>query len=194
MPLPVTYKLPQLSLAFIFSIVILASRTFERSIANVLCRPRRRIIISALRAYYTDKIDFENFTDSRSLLDILTSLELATSIVVASSLVLWPVLKKWFGHSTHKSDTFGTVTSPKSSKYRFQRMEDIGLDAAGPGPQQMKLGIRTTAEQGPKRTSLDLPLHGSRQPDSFFTELERLAVHDGEGISVRKDLTRHEGA
>lgn len=152
------------------------------------------MIISALRAYYTDKINFENFTDSRSLLDVLTALEPATSIVVASSLILWPVLKKWFGHSTHKSDTLGTVTSPKSSKHRFQRIEGIGLGAAAPGPQNMELGISTTAEQGPKWTSLHLPLHGSRQPDRFFTDLERSVVHDGKGISVRKDLTVHEGA
>lgn len=119
------------------------------------------MIISALRAYYAD-INFENWTDSRSLLDVLTPLELAPSIIVASSPVLGPILKKWFGDENRGP---GTATSPKSSNHKFQRIDDNGLSAATPSFQNIELGVRTTAEQCPRWTSLDQPIDGSGQPD-----------------------------
>ncbi|KAL8753067.1 MAG: hypothetical protein Q9199_005312 [Rusavskia elegans] len=94
------------------------------------------MIISALRAYYAD-INFENLTDSRSLLDVLTPLELAPSIIVASSPVLGPILKKWFGDENRGP---GTATPPKSSNHKFQRIDDNGLSAATPSFQNIELG------------------------------------------------------
>lgn len=123
------------------------------------------------------------------MLDVLTALEPAISIIVASSLVLGPVLKKWFGHSTQDKFGPGTATLRENPSHRFQRIDNIGLSTLAPSSQNIELGVRTTAEQGSKRTPWDLPLHGSGHQDRMVTEMERMAVKDGKAISVRKDLS-----
>ena len=56
----------------------------------------RCTLVSILRAYYTSILTFEDLTDSRTNLDILSAIEPAVSIIVASSFVLGPLLQKWF--------------------------------------------------------------------------------------------------
>lgn len=149
------------------------------------------MIVSAVRAYYADIINFKNFTDSRSLLDVFSALEPATSIIVASSPILTPVVKKWFG-AGHRGSS--TATPPKNSTHRFQRIDENGLSAPTSSPHDVVLGVKTTVGHGPRWTSLDQPIQGSGQQNGFFTDMEWLAVQDGKAISVRKDLKVGEAA
>ncbi|KAL8969996.1 MAG: hypothetical protein Q9183_001724 [Haloplaca sp. 2 TL-2023] len=149
------------------------------------------MVVSAVRAYYAEIINFENFTDSRSLLDVFSALEPATSIIVASSPILKPVIKKWFGDG-HRGPS--TASPPKSSDHRFQRLDENGPSDPVSSSQNIALGVKTTVGKGPRWTSVDEPIQGSGQQHGFFTDMERLAVQDGRAISVRQDLRVREEA
>ena len=102
------------------------------------------MIVSALRAYYTTTIGFDDFTDSRSQLDVLTAVEPATSIIVASSLVLGPLLKRMFGSTSSRS---------KSNKtHSFQRIEEDHTNFPRRGVEYVELGETKTAVHGPSTT------------------------------------------
>lgn len=138
LPMPMIWRLKvprqkQISLAIIFSIAILCT------------------IVSALRAYYTSRINFQDFTESRVLLDVFSAIEPATSIIVASSLVLGPVVRLWFPRtSTPKSTT---------TKRSFRRIDD-GMDRKLTS--DIELGNKVNAQYEPplirdygQRTFLD---------------------------------------
>lgn len=153
----------------------------------------RSIVISALRAYYTSIIDFENFTYSRSLLDVVTAIEPATSIIVASSLVLGPVIKKWFGREGLFSRPKGDLTTTsKNSKHNFQRMTESKLSDPSRSVQDIELGVMTTA-QGPRGEIFGHAMSGDGQMEADYSDTARLAVKEGRGISVRKEFDVYQG-
>ncbi|KAL8782576.1 MAG: hypothetical protein Q9213_005254 [Squamulea squamosa] len=131
LPLPMIWQLQiprqkQISLVVILSIALLS------------------IIASAIRAYGASKLNFEDFTESRTLIDVFSAIEPATSIIVASSLVLQPVVKRWVGG--------GFITTPKpasGAKRDFQRI-DMFRDKAvfGSTPDDIELcGTATLIER-----------------------------------------------
>ena len=143
------------------------------------------MIVSAMRAYYTSVIVFDDFTDSRSLLDVFSAIEPATSIIVASSFVLGPVLKKWFGRGGHESQ-------PPSTKHNFQRINDNTGGKKFQSSQDIELGGTVTAVQGPKWATLASPLIGTGQMERRLDDMQLLAVQEGKGISVLKDFSIHQ--
>ena len=145
-----------------------------------------------MRAYYTTVIIFDDFTDSRTLLDVFSAIEPATSIMVASSLVLGPVLKKWFGRAGYVSQPKRSSPSPRSTKRTFHRINDSAATDSGQESQDIELGGTVTTVQAPTRATLASPRHGDARMENEFEDAQTLAVQEGKGISVQKDFSVHE--
>lgn len=143
------------------------------------------MIVSALRAYYTTTIVFDDFTDSRTLLDIFSAIEPATSIMVASSLVLGPVLKQWFGRAGYFSQTKRSSPSPRSTQRAFQRINDSTVTDNIQDSQDIELGGTVTTVQA---ASL---WHSDARMKSGLEDTQSLAVQEGKGISVQRDFSVH---
>ena len=105
-------------------------------------------MISALRAYYTTLIVFEDFTDSRTFLDIFSSIEPATSIIVTSSLVYGPVIKKWL----HPTGPFSKRSASKPTTHSFRRIHDDTEEGLSGGLEleQTRTSIRGGEEHHPQ--------------------------------------------
>ena len=144
-----------------------------------------------MRAYYTTIITFDDFTDSRTLLDIFTAIEPATSIIVASSLVLGPVLKKWFGRAGYVSQPKRSSPSPRSTKRTFHRINDSTAAESGQDSQDIELGGTVTTVQVPTRATPASPWHGDARMENEFEDTQTLAVQEGKAISVQKDFSVH---
>ena len=145
-----------------------------------------------MRAYYASVVNFEDFTDSRSLLDVFSTIEPATSIIVASSLVLGPVLNKWFGRAGYISQPKRSNPSPKSTKRSFQRINDNTVTDNIQDSQDIELGGAVTTVQVPTRATFASPWHSDARMKSGLGDTQSLAVQQGKGISVQKDFSVHE--
>ena len=150
------------------------------------------MIISALRAYFTTKVTFDDFTDSRTLLDIFSAIEPATSIMVASSLVLGPVLKHWGGRAGYFSQSKRSSPSPRSTQRAFQRINDSTVTDNIQDPQDIELGGTVTTVQAPTRATLASLWHSDARMESGLEDTQSLAVQEGKGISVQRDFSVHE--
>ncbi|KAL8687667.1 MAG: hypothetical protein Q9224_005085 [Gallowayella concinna] len=143
LPLPMILRLKvsrsrQISLMIIFGIAIFTT------------------IVSALRAYSTTLTTADDFTDSRTLLDVLSAIEPAVSILVASSFVLAPVLEKVFPQGFGKKSRFRRM--PEAREDNFHRdMELPATKTVVQGPDDLSLGshMPPAAELGRVPPSLD---------------------------------------
>lgn len=169
-----------------------ATASYKKQSWSDPLQPKRSTIISAVRAYYTTIIIFDDFTDSRTLLDVFSAIEPATSIMVASSLVLGPVLKKWFGREGYVSQQRRSTPSPKRTKHTFHRINDSTTTDNIQHSQDIELGGTVTTVQVPTRITLASPWHCDAQMENGFGDGKSLAVREGEGISVQKDFSIHE--
>lgn len=144
-----------------------------------------------MRAYYTSVIRFEDFTDSRTRLDIFSAIEPATSVIVASSLVLGPVLKKWFGRAGYFSQPKRNSPSPKSTKHSFRRINDSTTSNTIQDSQDIELGATVTTVQVPNLTALGSPWEADGRMNRGSEHMQQLAVQEGRAISVQKDFSIH---
>lgn len=138
------------------------------------------MIASAIRAYYTTLVNFHNFTDTRTRLDVFSAIEPATSIIVASSLVLGPVLKKWFSEGFHSH----SIPSPHS----FRRIEeDKNKFAQG----DIELSQTETAVHGPGKT--EQPTNGEAGSENGARGTVGIDAHrrvglEFDGIAVKREV------
>ncbi len=145
-----------------------------------------------MRAYYTTIIAFDDFTDSRTLLDIFSAIEPATSIMVASSLVLGPVLKHWVGRAGYISQPKRSNPSPRSTQRTFHRINDSTVTDNIQDSQDIELGGTVTTVQVPTRATQASPWHSDARMESGFKDTQSLAVQEGKAISVQRDFSVHE--
>ena len=148
----------------------------------------RSIVVSALRAYYTSVVSFDDFTDSRTFLDLFSAIEPATSIIVASSLVLGPVVKKWFHRADYTVKSTSSVSKPKSTTHNFQRIEDGTSSDVFENSKDIELGNMATAVHGSTRPGIGSRSNNYGDMDSRFNDTQRLTIQEGKGISVQKDF------
>ena len=119
--------------------------------------------MSAIRAYSTTLINLNDFTDSRTLLDVLSAIEPAVSIVVASSFVLAPLVKKHL-HRGSLQDDIG--------KKEFRRMPDGCPEGLG----NLELQGMQTVIQGPDDRDRSPPSLSTNNSGNIIPGVGSIAV------------------
>ena len=138
-----------------------------------------------MRAYYTTHVHFDDFTNSSTTLEVITTMEHATSIIVASTPVCAPVLHKWlhggFYFLNKRSREHGSV-----SKRSFLKMRD---DRDYMAAEQIELGQTRTKVEGPDWADKYLR-HGALGENDLEgrgREIDRQRVVN-EGITVEREF------
>ena len=76
--------------------------------------------MSGLRAYYGTLITVQDFTDSRTFLDIFSNIEPGASIIIASSLVYGPIIQRW----SHVLNPSSPSPASKRTLQSFRRIHN----------------------------------------------------------------------
>ena len=123
----------------------------------------RTIIMFALRVYCTTLINLNDFTNSRTLLNVLFTIELAVSIVIASSFVLALIVKKHLHRDSLHDDI---------DKKKFRRMSNECLENLWKLELQ---GMQTVIQDSNDRNRSSLSL-STNNSDKIISDVESIVV------------------